>query len=411
MIWHEVLNWASKKRAEDEPNAVFYWTKTAKRLLFKLQNEQSAFIGLLGLSGIGKSHTLYAVKNEIEEKLRKINDPQKRDEFYVVSFKWANQPLWDVLQDDFSAKRKMDKSYEKEIWDAYFQTPKGIKQFERVKEDILEKRRLHNWEDIYKDIEKDVKTQIKHYKTEFAEAEKNVAAKTRQEIKEQVAFDILSAAEVIFIDFPDYGRTDSRLLNRDLTHIGALWSKLRADYSRCHIVVSIQKELLEKGGHFTVGKMDILTIEPLKPEELLDFYKQHFKTTEPFSEDASLLLAYLSRGIYRRFKKYIQTCIESVMEERLVTVEDIKIAITEDQLIKDMELELSNLFTQHLHRAQAVKTINYIRERGECNQKDIAEFLNVSEATAGKLINKLVAYDYLQRKRGEGNTWLVSIKI
>jgi len=369
-----VLEWSSKKRAEDNPNANFYWTKVAKQLLFKLENEDSLYVGLVGLSGIGKSHTIYALEKAV--KLNKTN-------YYLVRFKWENRPLWDLLQ-----RPELDDLYKEGVFEAYFNTERGEK---HLKE--------HHG----------MRGNIERF-SEFTQIENKVPAKIRQEIKEKITFDILSSATIIFIDFPDYGRSDVRLLNRDLTQIGNLWSRLRADNSDCNIVVSIQKELLDKsGGHYTVRKMDILTIEPLKPEELVAFYKEQFRNAEPFTEDALLLIANLSRGIYRRFKKYIQTCIEVIAEERLITIEDVKVAITEDELAKDMELELSNIFPQTSQCTQAVRVINYVRAQGECNQKDVAEYLNVSEATAGKLVNKLVEYKYLHRKRGEGNTWIIMV--
>lgn len=75
-----------------------------------------------------------------------------------------------------------------------------------------------------------------------------------------------------------------------------------------------------------------------------------------------------------------------------------------------MKLELHDIFTDDEKRRQAVQLLNRLSE-GAMNQKEIAEFLNVSEATAGKVVGKLLLYDYAKRQRGEGATWVISIKV
>lgn len=57
-----------------------------------------------------------------------------------------------------------------------------------------------------------------------------------------------------------------------------------------------------------------------------------------------------------------------------------------------------------------MQLLNRLRE-GAMNQKEIAEFLNVSEATAGKVVGKLLLYDYAKRQRGEGKAWVISLTV
>jgi len=439
--WDLVYDWASKKRAEDDSNAYFHWTQTAKRLLFKLQNESKAYIGLLGLSGIGKSHTLYAIEKVIQKDLDKqnleeYNNDRLREELepvlnlpfglspyqllhYKLSFKWSSsESLWGMLQTDNEAKERLDghyrgNPYRKRVYEAYFNTDRGRRMIEAVGHK-LERMRMYSPEKALEEakdwVERDPGAALDSI-ADFNQIEGRVKVNVREKIKDDLVFELLSNAEFILIDFPDYGHADVRLLNRDLTQIGALWSKLRADGSASKIVVSIQKELLEKGGeHFTVRKMDLLTIDPFKAEELVTIYKEQFQTSEPFIEDSLTLIASLSRGIYRRFKKYIQACLESVAEKRLVTVEDVKACITEEQLVKDMELELFGLFKNVEQRRQAIQILNHLRE-ASLNQKEVAEFLGVSMMTASRIISRLQAYGYIKRERGEGKEWIVSLKL
>jgi len=89
-------------------------------------------------------------------------------------------------------------------------------------------------------------------------------------------------------------------------------------------------------------------VQPLKPEQMLEAYRNRFKTTEPFTEDALLTLARICRGIFRRFLRYIQLVIE-LWETRhratgSIDLALVKEAITTDRLAEDMELELSKLF-------------------------------------------------------------------
>jgi DNA-binding MarR family transcriptional regulator len=93
-----------------------------------------------------------------------------------------------------------------------------------------------------------------------------------------------------------------------------------------------------------------------------------------------------------------------------VNVNHVNRAITIEELVKDMELELYDIFQNAQQRRQAIELLNYLRDKKQGNQKDIAEFLNMSETTAGKLINKLVAFNYLARRRGEGREWIISLK-
>ena len=81
-----------------------------------------------------------------------------------------------------------------------------------------------------------------------------------------------------------------------------------------------------------------------------------------------------------------------------------------EQLAKDMDLELSEVFREKEKKLQAIKLLNLIREVKEPSQKRIAKELDMNEVSVGRLIKKLEAYGYVIRRRGERGAWLISLK-
>jgi DNA-binding MarR family transcriptional regulator len=258
-------------------------------------------------------------------------------------------------------------------------------------------------------------------------AEKLVGAEVIERLKDAFLWNDLRQTRFIFIDLPDYKKTDAYSFSKDLDYIQHLWDKLMHETITFKkengkivsqplgttFLVAFQKELVMKKPHFFLGKMDIVELKPLRADELVRAYEQRWKTIDPFTADSLKYLAELSRGVFRRFLKYIQTSIEKLVVDSKtppISVEDVKATISSDMLLTDMELELSDLFTQHTQKVQAVKILTTLRE-GPLNQKQIASLIGVSEATAGRLISKLEAYDYIQRIRGEGRTLLISLKL
>lgn len=237
--------------------------------------------------------------------------------------------------------------------------------------------------------------------------------KTMLETMEDASIHIfLSRFRYLFIDLPDYSKKNRGNMNKDLRDVEDLWKKLQEQKTPPILILGIQKEMF--GGHFFFGKMDIVELSPLKPDEMLEAYKKKWETTEPFSEEALTLLVDLSRGIFRRFLKYIQKCIEETImgkKDFPITADYVKEAITLDQLVKDMDLELSELFREKEQKTTAVKLLNCIREQPNVNQVKIAELLGVNTMAVSRLIGKLEAYGYVKRKRGLHDEWLISLAV
>jgi len=209
---------------------------------------------------------------------------------------------------------------------------------------------------------------------------------------------------LILIDTPDYSKTDKRAMATDLGKIYWLWNNLtRTSDSQPNIVVAVQKEM--SGGHFFFDKMHKIELTPLLPEQMLEAYLNRFKTPEPFTEDAVLLLARMSRSIFRRFLRYITVTLDySKATERKganqIDFETVRKAVSADRLAKDMELELAELFPKHSDlRLQAVRLLMYLQESGPIKQSKLTQELGIEPYSISRLLTKLELHHYVTRDR------------
>jgi hypothetical protein len=85
--------------------------------------------------------------------------------------------------------------------------------------------------------------------------------------------------------------------------------------------------------------MDKVGLEPLGPEQMVEAYRKRFKEIEPFTEDALLNLAQMSRGVFRRLLRYITLILDlwegkcRTNEER-IDVEAVKEAVTQSSWLR-----------------------------------------------------------------------------
>lgn len=340
----EIYNWSSHLQGEAVKNATehYYMTEDAKRLEFMLSNSHEAFIGVLGLQGIGKTRLLEMLAQKFEEQRKK-----------TLFFRW-----------------------------------------------------LPDWEDRLKEAELLFRTQKARNGMETLQVASHIA--------------FLSGFDIIFIDLPDYNKKNKDAMSRDLREIESIWKQITDREARRAyryeerplptFVLGIQKEMF--GGHFFLGKLITVELTPMKPNEMVEAYKSKWGTVEPFTEEALILTAQLSRGIFRRFLKYIRKSIEAAAignSHFPITSDIINREITTKQLVADMDLELTDVFQNNReHKEMAVKTLHLLREK-QVNQKEIAEYLNVDEATASRLVKKLETYGYIKRERGSGTEWLITL--
>jgi len=106
----------------------------------------------------------------------------------------------------------------------------------------------------------------------------------------------------LFIDLPDYSKRNRAGMNKDLKDVENLWKATQEEKGAKHqvLVLGIQKEMF--GGHFFFGKMDVVELSPLKPEEMLEAYRKKWATTEPFRPEALLLIGAFKRD-FQAFPK------------------------------------------------------------------------------------------------------------
>jgi hypothetical protein len=95
------------------------------------------------------------------------------------------------------------------------------------------------------------------------------------------------------------------------------------------------------------------------------------------------MLAPMSRGIFRRFLRYVTLTLDLWQEREqkadgdLITDEVVRRAVTVGRLAEGMELELSEVFPKHSDlRFQAVQLLMYLQEHGPRKQSEPGEALH-----------------------------------
>jgi len=202
----------------------------------------------------------------------------------------------------------------------------------------------------------------------------------RREIERYALLDAIQTKDIILIDFPDYSKTNQSQMIRDLDKFAKWWESLvAADTENIYthnvnLVVFFQKELFS--GHFLFGKFDVFELKPLEPIILMEIMKRNCGGIEPFTVEALEYLGGLSRGIIRRFKKYVRICLEKAIQHGCcdISVDLIKNWIGLEQLEKDMELELMDIFPRQKElRRLSIIILQLLNERKAIPQNDLAE--------------------------------------
>lgn len=210
----------------------------------------------------------------------------------------------------------------------------------------------------------------------------------------------------VLIDLPDYAAGSRSAMRRDLDEIGELWYESK--FSRRVIVVTVQKELF--GGHYLFGKGEVFELRPLTTDELVFFYRKKFGSTYPFSEESLRLVARLSRGVFRRFLRYVKLCVEDMLRRGAsgIDVGEVGGIVGPAVVGRDMALELSG-FLRGYEREQAVAAMTTLMRRGGMNQKELAADLGSTPSSLGRLLQKLELRGYVVRVRGERKEMIVKV--
>jgi hypothetical protein len=215
----------------------------------------------------------------------------------------------------------------------------------------------------------------------------------------------------LLVDLPDYGVGGGRRMSRDLDEVGKIWYEGRygRKYQRRSLVVAVQKELFR--GHYLLGKGEVFELRPLTIWELVIFYTKKFQTFEPFDEESLKLVGLLSRGVFRRFMRYVRLCVLDMKDGGGVgvRVDDVRRVIGPEVLSWDLDLELSG-FLRGSEKGIAVEALSTLMSEGEMNQKELAAKLGSTQSSLGRLLQKLEMRSYVARERGERKELRVSIK-
>lgn len=382
----EIIQWAGVLTGEARSWKEYYYVpEPVKSLQRSLTHLNGQLIALIGLQGTGKTSALKHLSAYLDE---------QKVENQVIKWveNWRDN-LWE--HDDFvrgDIDKVINTAVQEEL-ESYASSHRKHRVLGRVpnREDCSENGVLA----LLTNPATDAKVVLGK-------------AKARQ-IMNEALDSYLNRAKVIFIDLPDYTKSDPRLMTKHLSEVQALWEHL---YKDKNFVIAIQKELFT--GHYFFGKMQAIELTPLEPEELAGVFKHRFPECTSVTDEALILLGQLSRGVFRRFLRYLRLTCESFTisgEQPPIDKVHVKKAVSIDQIMSDMELELYNLFKDLNQRRQAVELLDHLREAGPLNQKEIAEFLNVSMMTSGKIVGRLLAHGYLKRERGRGREWIVSVRI
>jgi len=355
-------------------------------------------VGLVGYQGVGKSSALLALATSLRQTT--VPDPTSSEWPETMLFKWRRgSDLYKSLMDyDHDASLEFRSKY-----GAKMRSLPSIKRtlsYGRAEPGS----HLQRTQAVLQDLEKKYPWAVQ------VDNEEKQLGKTRVEsIRKEIWRDMLREKHSVFIDMPDYSKTDRRMMAKDLEEIYWLWQSLNRkdrlpDSAPIpNIVIAIQKEMF--GGHFFFDKMQKIELHPLQPETMVEVYKRRFKNTDPFTPDALLTLARMSRGIFRRFLRYIILTLDLWEEKERVgrgriEVETVKEAVTMEQLAVDMELEFAGLFPKHSDlRGLAVRLLLLLQEQGERKQSELADSLEVEGYALSRLLTKLEASHHITRRR------------
>jgi len=370
-----VRAWASQLAAEsrDRDNASRFYVcpKSFFRIMEQLRCTEGCIIGVVGLQGIGKSSALLAL--EETEKIR-------LEQTEVVLFKWQREKdLYEsLLEENHEASQEFLQKYR----EALFNTGRVLRKPPEM------------------------------YMIPVRTIERLVGKNACEVLRGRTWLDILRRKKDILIDTPDYSRTDKRAMARDLDDIYRLWVNLsKTKGQKPNIVLAVQKEMF--GGHFFFDKMQKIELEPLQPEQMIEAYRKHFVTTEPFTEEALLTLALMSRGVFRRFLRYINLALEkwSTHPDPGYSIDRVvvKEAVTFERLAEDMEFELAGVFPRQSDAPrQAVQLLMELEEHGSLKQSKLVKRLGIKDYSLSRLIAKLEQHRYVQRERS-GTDKIVSL--
>jgi hypothetical protein len=402
----DLYDWASRLTAEAAGRErEYYWMPQMERLVTKLKLTKRALIGVIGVQGAGKSAAMRAI-------VECLADQEGFGRDLVVAVKVPESGgLMDAFRSAFSG------SYRGEVERFIKQKVENELQFNPVFLDRAGRlaNRIHDLEMIAQ-----VGKLRGHRVLELEGLALSpglrslVPRRVVRELEGQALQALINAQRVVLIDMPDYPKHDRRLIARDLDDIQGLWNRLMTNYKDVSLVIFIQKETFNHADHFLYGKMELIDLMPLTVAQLLEAYKRKWGGYEPFTQDALEYIARMSRGVFRRFKRYIGLVLEMSMTQgaQVETGVDVKKAVTDEEVMRDMDKELDGIFKKSEQKQNAFKLIGRLANskvygtnlndasqivEHAMKQEEVSKLLDISEMAASRLLRELEQHGYIKR--------------
>ena len=234
-----------------------------------------------------------------------------------------------------------------------------------------------------------------------------IKAKDHPEYKKMSLARLLEKYKTIIIDLRDYNKRNMGRLDKDLNQVQDLWCQcleLSGDAKPCFII-TIQREMMRKAGHYLFGKSNVYILPSLTPEEFVSFYEKKFGSTWPFEKEALQLLAKQSQGRFRRFMKYINLCIKSVISKvstistiSPISVADVNSIITPDVISEDITTDLETIFPKKESFRQIAPSVLQKLCSTPMTTKQIAEefFKGETMVNVSRFLTALEEADYIK---------------
>lgn len=352
----------------------YVWTWDAVQLANRLITTKGNLIAVIGLQGSGKTALRQALWGRLVQ-----NDKE------VLCFKWGalNPELLNLNFDTHEVLTRLVNTF------GVYRLAKKL----NVNPTTVE---LLTKEELPPEEEENLKPLIL----------KLASPQERKEIQRYALLDAIQTRDAILIDFPDYSKLNQAQMIRDLNEFSKWWETvILADSEgvynqRANVVIFFQKELFS--GHFLFGKFDTFELKPMDSLLLMQIMKRNCGGIEPFTVEALEYLAGLSRGIIRRFKKYVKICLEKSFQHGYCSISPdlAKQWIGIEQLEKDMELELMDIFPRQKElRRLSIIILQLLNERKAIPQNDLAEeVFDGNKVRCSRLLDKLEAWGYISRK-------------
>lgn len=407
--YFDLYKWACRLTAEQKEEENYVPSKEARMLLRRLLTTRGNLIAVIGLQGSGKTALRQWLLREILKAERTAYSAKWTSEDELVRNILGELSFEGFYEDD-EYLENLRIEFIKKLYGSLKQPLLGPS----VSEELLKifKSKLKGKEiDILTGwlLKKDVELNEKV----ISAVEEFLGKSKVNFLREELIKGKIETADTILIDFPDYDKNSRGRMIKDLENFQAWWEENIAHYEGYeqgpNIVIFFQKELFS--GHFSFGKFDVIELKPWSAESLADYVNKNFPG-HPFSQEALLKVAALSNGIWRRFKKYIRICLDYAMDEGIntITVEHVKKWISLEQLMKDMELELMDIFPKNKElRKKAVIVLQTLQEKGKIDQPSITEeIFDGNKMQASRVLNALESYGYIScRYENRVKVWSV----